>query len=45
MNTKKLVHSQMFSSGDDYSTLMKFVMKKINKGISELKPFVDYAKI
>ena len=45
MDTTTLVHSQMFSSGDDYSEIMKFVMNKINGGVSNLKPFVDYAKV
>ena len=45
MPTKDLVHPQMFSESDDYSELMKFVMKKIDQGVETLKPFVDYSKI
>ena len=45
MPTENLDKQQMFSSDDDYSDIMKFVMKKINEGQNTLKPFIDYSKI
>jgi hypothetical protein len=44
IDDSKMVYPEDFSSENEYSDCMRFMMKKINKGIDTLPLFVDYAK-